>query len=256
MPILSPTLVSSSIYEFPSQQFCSLHYANWSFVCSFQVTPLVKLLTGGSARAHTRLILTFAASSVLTYIAVPNSCYQSYFEMRNRRSRRWKERSSLPTIGSAKRWEVVGKVFGTVIGIVFQLCISFYPFSSWSSVCIGLVNLYLRVNCRDITLAWVLHGNHSFLRKPSSDISTSPPSSGHSSDFQFYGPSLILYSSATWETTTRPCVSPHHMSLQSKLAQWLTYWATSVPVVLKEACSSCSPRVAVQHCLSSVMRLV
>ena len=79
------------------------------------------------ARAHMRLILTFAASSVLTCIAVPNSCYMWYFEVRNRRSRRWKEKSSLPTIGSAKRWEVVGiinvTVFGKIVSILFCLVV-------------------------------------------------------------------------------------------------------------------------------------
>ena len=165
-------------------------------------------------------------------------------------------KSSLPTIGSAKRWEVVGNIriidvisFGYIVVILFCLAV----FSRLGRQC-KPPRLDLSETLHQLEF-W--HGLHeSFLRKPSSDISTSPPSSGDSSDFQFYGPSLILYSSATWETTTRPCVSPHHMSLQSKLAQWLTYWATSVPVVLKEACSSCSPRVAVQHCLSSVMRLV
>ena len=185
-------------------------HADWNCI----LNPLVKLLTGGSARAHTRLILTFAASSVLTYIAVPNSCYQSYFEMRNRRSRRWKERSSLPTIGSAKRWEVVGNIriinvisFGYIVVILFCLAV----FSRLGRQC-KPPRLDLSETLHQFEF-W--HGLHeSFLRKPSSDISTSPSSSGHSSDFQFYGPSLILYSSATCGvSTTRPCVSPHHMSL-------------------------------------------
>ena len=146
------------------------------------------------------------------------------------------KRSSLPTFGSAIGWEVVGIVFGTAFGTVIGI-ISSVLFISLSFL-ILVVSLqlscgYQSVNCRDITSAWVGHGQQSFL---------------HKVFFRYLLIDIVvravLWSSVIWSgvssskllwimqnldevSATRPCVSPQHMSLQSKHAQWLTYWATS-----------------------------
>ena len=75
------------------------------------------------------------------------------------------KRSSLPTFGSAIGWEVVGIVFGTAFGTVIGI-ISSVLFISLSFL-ILVVSLqlscgYQSVNCRDITSAWVGHGQQSF----------------------------------------------------------------------------------------------
>ena len=139
-------------------------------------------------------------------------------------------KSSLPTIGSAKRWEVVGNIriinvisFGYIVVILFCLAV----FSRLGRQC-KPPRLDLSETLHQFEFGTVMKVFFAILLPTSSCHHCHNRAVGSLSRFSsMVNPWSCIVLQHVEYLRPDPAFSPRHMSLLSNLAQWLTCWATS-----------------------------